>query len=141
MFEIQLLRPEAKPPTRAHASDAGLDLYADWATVLHVGERHLIGTGFQMSIPVGYVAEVWPRSGLAVKYGADTLAGVIDCDFRGEVMVLLINLGSDPIIINTGDRIGQLIIRKIELWNPVIVDELRPPTTARGLNGFGSTGK
>src|SRR5687768_11836525 len=105
MFEVKLLHREAKAPTRAHPTDAGLDLYADWGTLLPWGKRELIGTGFAMSIPVGYVAEVWPRSGLAVKAGIDTLAGVIDCDFRGEVKVLLINHGSDPIRIYKGDRI------------------------------------
>ena len=92
-----------------------------------------------MEMPVGYYAEIRPRSGLAVKHGIDTLAGVIDSDYRGEVKVVLVNHSDSTFIIKAGDRIAQLVFRKHETPNIMIVDELGD--SVRGAGGFGSTGE
>lgn len=125
-------------PTRANATDAGLDLYANNSCKIGVLERALVSTGIAIEIPTGYVARIAPRSGLAFKYGIDVLAGVIDSSYRGEIKVILINHGSDNFYVESGDKIAQILIQPVELWNPVEVDQL--PETSRGANGFGSTG-
>jgi dUTP pyrophosphatase len=91
-----------------------------------------------MEMPDGYYAEIRPRSGLAVKHGIDTLAGVIDSDYRGEVKVVLINHHQEDFTVSAGDRIAQLVFRKHEAPNIMLVDELGD--SVRGAGGFGSTG-
>ena len=98
----------------------------------------VVPSGIAMSIPDGYVARVLPRSGLAIRGGIHIMAGVIDSSYRGEVKVAMFNLGGEVFRGNHGDKIAQLVIQKIELWNPVVVDEL--DETDRGVNGFGSSG-
>lgn len=135
--------PGAKPPHRAHPTDAGADLHA--ATMLPTdlwpGERALISTGVALAIPEGYVGLVHPRSGLAAKHGVTVLntPGTIDSDYRGEIKVCLINHGDKPYSVKPGDRIAQLLIQKVELSEFVKTDNL--DTTQRGDGGFGSTGK
>lgn len=125
----------------AHA--AGMDLRANLteAVELKPMQRALIPTGLFMEIPVGFEAQVRPRSGLAFKHGITVLnaPGTIDADYRGEVKVLLINLGNDPFVINHGERIAQLIIAKHETISWQVVEELS--NTERGAGGYGSTGK
>jgi dUTP diphosphatase len=140
MLKVKLLNPKAKVPTRANPTDAGLDLYAfDTCKSIEQGERCLIGTGIAISIPTGYMARILPRSGLAVKNGIDTLAGLIDSSYTGEIMVALLNTSKAPFSVKKDDRIAQLVIQKVELWNPVVVEEL--DETERGESGFGSSGQ
>ncbi|MEP7263228.1 MAG: dUTP diphosphatase [Bacteroidota bacterium] len=122
---------------------AGMDLRADIgeSITMKSGTRSLVGTGLYIELPAGYEAQVRPRSGLAIKSGITVLnsPGTVDADYRGEIKVILINLGQEDFIINNGDRIAQLVIAKHERgeWN--LVEELQ--STERGAGGFGSTGK
>ncbi|WP_420799982.1 dUTP diphosphatase [Paenibacillus urinalis] len=122
---------------------AGFDLYAavDAETVLKPGERALIPTGFAMAIPAGYEAQIRPRSGLAFKHGITCLntPGTIDADYRGEVKVLLINLGNEPFVIARGERVAQMVIQAVPQVIIAEVSELSE--TVRGAGGFGHTGK
>lgn len=104
-------------------------------------QRFLVPTGLYMEIPEGYEGQVRPRSGLAIKSGITVLnsPGTIDADYRGQVCVILINLSDKPFVINSGDRIAQLIIAKCEQVEPVQVETLSE--TERGAGGFGHTGK
>lgn len=138
MIEIKLLHDDAKAPTRANPTDAGLDLYADIGFPLLAFHSGTVTTGISIAIPDGYVGQIRPRSGLAVKHGIDVLAGTIDSSYRGEVKVVLINHGFSTFQVNRGDRIAQLLIQPVMLWNPVVVDEL--DDTERGAGGFGSSG-
>lgn len=125
-------------PQQQTSGAAGFDLCAAHCAFLHPGERAVIRSGFAWQVPTGMVGHIWPRSGLAVKHGIDTLAGVIDSDFTGEVGVVLINHGSDTFTIRPGDRIAQMVFGMYLHSEAVEVQEL--PATARGTDGFGSTG-
>ena len=129
------------PKYMSHAA-AGMDIYAavDGEIVLESGERKLIPTGFKMALPEGYEAQVRPRSGLALKNGISVLntPGTIDEDYRGEVGVILINLGSEAFIIKRGDRVAQMVIKKVEQANIEVVESLSE--THRSSGGFGHTG-
>ncbi len=122
---------------------AGMDIRAnlDSSIILKPGERKLISTGLFFEIPEGYEVQIRPRSGLAIKNGITVLntPGTIDADYRGEVCIILINLGQDNFEIINGDRIAQMIVSKFEkcLWKEV--EELN--STDRGVGGFGHTGK
>ncbi len=121
---------------------AGADLCAAVAhdTVIEPGARALIPTGFAIALPIGYEAQVRPRSGLALKNGVTCLnsPGTIDADYRGPVNVILANLGSEPFTVRRGDRIAQLVVAPVTTAAFQVVDEL--PETQRASNGFGSTG-
>jgi dUTP pyrophosphatase len=133
-------------PLPSYQSDgaAGLDLAAavaaDAKIVIEPGARHLVPTGISLQLPLGYEAQVRPRSGLARDKGVTVLnaPGTIDADYRGEICVLLINLGSEPFEIVRGARIAQLVIAPVVRAVLVAASELE--TTARGAGGFGSTG-
>ncbi|MBP7867723.1 MAG: dUTP diphosphatase [Acidobacteria bacterium] len=125
-------------PGRATEHAAGADLFAAADCSLEPGERVAVPTGIRLAIPGGHVGLVWPRSGLALRHGLDTLAGVIDSDYRGEVQVVLVNHGERRVEVRKGDRIAQLLIQKVEPAVFERVDEL--PDSARGAGGFGSTG-
>ena len=137
------LRPDAVVPRYMTENAAGMDLSAaiDEARVLAPGERAAVGTGLAMAIAPGYEGQVRPRSGLAAKHGVTVVnaPGTIDADFRGEVMVLLINLGREAVTIEPRERIAQLVIAPVEQAVVSVADEL--PPTARGAGGFGSTGR
>ncbi|MCK6601098.1 MAG: dUTP diphosphatase [Bacteroidetes bacterium] len=130
-------------PSYATPGSAGLDLRAavQAEVTLQPGERQIIPCGFSMEIPEGFEAQIRPRSGLAAKMGLTVLnsPGTIDSDYRGEVMVILINLGKDPVTLHRGDRIAQMVI------SPVIQAVLRVTSglteTGRGEGGFGHTGR
>jgi dUTP pyrophosphatase len=113
----------------------------DDPTVLAPGQRVLAPTGLTIALPAGYEAQVRPRSGLALKHGVTCLntPGTIDADYRGEVKVILINLGQEPFIIRRGERIAQMVIAPVTQATWEKVDVL--PETARGAGGFGSTGR
>ena len=130
-------------PAYETIGSAGVDLKAvlDTPLVLSPLERKIIGTGLKIALPIGYEAQVRPRSGLAAKHGISVLnsPGTIDADYRGEVGVILINLSNDAFTINPGERIAQLVLAKHEQIQWKIDKNLS--STARGSNGFGSTGK
>lgn len=136
------LRDEASLPTAQHAHDAGLDLRAAEGTKVEPGERAMVPTGVAVAIPDGHAGLVLPRSGLATKHGL-TLAnapGLIDAGYRGEVIVAVVNLDREqPVVIEAGDRIAQLVVVEVPDVQPMWADEL--PPSARGIGGFGSTGR
>ena len=129
-------------PSYETTGAAGMDLRAalDEPMVLAPGKRALVPTGFAMALPEGYEAQVRPRSGLAAKHGITVLntPGTIDCDYRGEVKVILINLGDEPFEVTRGERIAQMVIAPVTQGLFVEVADL--DETARGAGGFGSTG-
>ena len=137
-MKVQLLTSQATVPTRGSAGAAGLDLYAAERVYLYPEQRALVDTGVAIELAHNEVGLIWPRSGLAVKRGIDTLAGVVDSDYRGSVSVALINHGKEPLNIIRGDRIAQIIIQKCSLVEPEVVEEI--DQTGRAFNGFGSTG-
>jgi dUTP pyrophosphatase len=124
-------------PRYSSSGAAGADLIAHEAAVLPPGGRAAIGTGLRLEIPPGHVGLVWPRSGLALRAGIDTLAGVIDSDYRGEVRVVLVNHGTEDFAVAVGDRIAQLLFQPVE--RAEFSPEVLSPTD-RGDGGFGSTG-
>jgi dUTP pyrophosphatase len=126
-------------PEYASPGAAGADLRASEPVTLSPGGRAAVRTGIHLEIPPGHVGLVWPRSGLAVHHGIDTLAGVIDSDYRGEVKVVLVNHGGQEFRIEAGDRIAQLLVHKVE--RPGFARAAALGTTPRGGGGFGSTGQ
>ena len=132
------LDPRAILPSRGSVAAAGLDIYAIEELNIPPGERCLARTGLAVAIPEGYYGRVAPRSGLATKNGLDTLAGVIDADYRGEIGCLLYNAGTEIIELAARSKICQLIIEKIITPTPTWADEIAE--TERGGGGFGSTG-
>lgn len=124
-------------PQRETEGSAGYDLRSADTVTIQPGERELVGTGFAWEIPEGMVGQVRPRSGLAVRSGLHVMAGVIDSDYRGEVKVLLINLGVKPIHINRGDRMAQMVVTTFHGPDLIEVDDLVDSDRA---GGFGSTG-
>lgn len=130
-------------PQYATEASAGLDLRANIETPLTINslERVLVKTGLFIELPIGYEAQVRPRSGLAFKNGVTVLntPGTIDADYRGEIGVILVNLSNTPFVIEDGERVAQLVIAKHEQAEWLLVEELAE--TERGAGGFGSTGK
>jgi dUTP pyrophosphatase len=140
---VKKLRPDAVVPAYKSADAAGMDLAAaiDAPVVLAPGGREAVGTGLALAIPAGWEGQVRPRSGLAREAGVTLVnsPGTIDADFRGHVMVLLVNLGSEPFTITPGMRIAQLVIAPVAQAELAVVDDL--DVTERGAGGFGSTGR
>jgi dUTP pyrophosphatase len=129
------------PPAYATEGAAGMDVVAAEDVAIAPGARHAVATGFAMAIPAGYEVQVRPRSGLALKHGVTCLntPGTIDSDYRGEVKVILANLGDTVFMVNRGDRIAQLVpapVQRATLDEVEALDE-----TLRGIGGFGSTGR
>lgn len=139
-IDFYRIEPDALVPTRSHESDAGLDLYAYDDFELYEECSSLVRTGIAIDIPHGYVGLVWPRSGLAARHSIDTLAGVIDAGYHGEIMVNVINHSRYKQVFNKGDRIAQLLVQQIELpiLNEVSLEEFG--ASYRGTSGHGSTG-
>lgn len=129
-------------PLPAYATDgaAGMDVVAAEDVILAPGGRHAVATGFALAIPPGYEVQVRPRSGLALKHGISlpNTPGTIDSDYRGELKIIMINLGSESFPIRRGDRVAQLVVAPVQPARFVEVDALED--TARGAGGFGSTG-
>jgi deoxyuridine 5'-triphosphate nucleotidohydrolase len=132
------LDPRATLPSRGSSLSAGLDIYAIEDLTIRPQERHLARTGLAVAIPEGYYGRLAPRSGLATHKGLDTLAGVIDADYRGEIGCLLYNAGDETIHLPAESKICQLIIEKIITPNAAWADDISG--TERGSGGFGSTG-
>ena len=144
MTELQIHRldPDLPLPSPSHPGDAGLDLFAAEEVTLKPGERAAVRTGIALAIPDGHAALVVPRSGLALRHGLSVVngPGLIDAGYRGEVMVILVNLDRDEAVtLHRGDRIAQLVIVDVPAISLREVDEL--PESARGSGGFGSTGR
>lgn len=143
MLQIRIINTSKNPnPTYATAHAAGMDLRAELAEQIELlpGQRKLIPTGLFIELPVGCEAQIRPRSGLAINSGITLLnsPGTIDADYRGEIKVIMINLSEEPFLINSGDKIAQMVIAKHEnvLWEDAV--ELSP--TDRNTGGFGHTG-
>lgn len=126
-------------PTRAHAHDAGLDLYAQEGRIIEAKESAIFDTGVHVLIPEGYVGLLMSKSGLNVKYGL-TSEGVIDASYTGSIVVKLYNNSGFDYHVRTGDKISQLLIMPIETPELVPVEEFEEKTE-RGANGFGSSGR
>jgi dUTP pyrophosphatase len=157
-MQVKKLHKDAVVPVRAHATDAGLDLYSIEDAVIYPGQTEKVKTGIALAIPEGKVGLIWPRSSLGVK-GLDVMAGVVDASYRGEVVVCLYNgnpnvvpydHGVGPVTMSDttydnvlhlpkGSKVAQILIQDVCLCQPVEVDEL--DETVRGQGGFGSTGK
>jgi dUTP pyrophosphatase len=138
---VTRLDPSLPLPVYARESDAGLDLYAAESVTIEAGARVLVPTGIAVAIPDGHAGFVLPRSGLALRHGLSVLnaPGLIDAGYRGELKVLLVNHDPrEPVTLNRGDRIAQLVIQPVARITLTVVDAL--PTSARGTAGFGSTG-
>jgi dUTP pyrophosphatase len=126
-------------PEYSSTGAAGADLRASEALEIAPGARAAVPTALRLQIPPGHVGLVWPRSGLAVRHGIDTLAGVVDSDYRGEVRVVLVNHGEAPFRIENGDRVAQLLVQKVERAAFAAVTAI--DATDRGEGGFGSSGR
>lgn len=141
---VKIINQSGNPlPHYATSGSAGMDLMANLEAPLTLKpmERSLIPTGLFMELPLGYEAQIRPRSGLAIKHGLTCLntPGTIDADYRGEIKVILINLSAEEHVIHSGDRIAQMVVQKVEQvqWQPAEVLE----ETQRSAGGFGHTGK
>ena len=142
-INISKLRENAIIPQYQTTGAAGMDVHAciDAPVVLAPGERHMIPSGFAIALPEGYEAQLRARSGLSIKHGISMINGVgtIDADYRGEVGVLLVNLGQEPFEVTPDMRIAQMVIARYERVTWEEVDAL--DSTSRGVGGFGSTGR
>jgi dUTP pyrophosphatase len=138
MVSVQLLDKDAKMPTRANEYDAGFDLYSIIDTVIPPKQRKTVNTGIAIQMPEHMAGLIWPRSGLSVKQGIDVLAGVVDSGYRGQIMVCLYNTSDEIVVLNTGDRIAQIIFQEV----PRVLMEVHESlgSSQRGDNGFGSSG-
>jgi dUTP pyrophosphatase len=142
-FQVVLLTDDAKIPTRATSGSAGYDLYASEESIIPAGNRVVVKTGIRVRIPNGYCGQVWPRSGFSAKNGIESGAGIIDSDYRGELMVILYNHSNLNFKIEKHMRMSQLVLVKITL--PLITDNTKDfdkldQKNERGTGGFGSTG-
>ena len=142
-LEVRLLRDDAVPPARTRAGDAGYDLRCVEPFSLAPGERAVVPTGVAVAVPEGAAGLVVPRSGLAAEHGISVVngPGLIDPSYRGEVKVVLVNLGDEPYEGEAGDRIAQLLL--VPCLTPEVrtVEELPPSADGRGEAGFGSSGR
>lgn len=143
MIKVRIINKGRQPlPAYATPQSAGMDLRAniDEPITLQPLERRLVKTGLFIALPEGYEAQIRPRSGLALKHGITVLntPGTIDADYRGELMVLLVNFSAEPFIVNDGERIAQMVIAKHETASLQVVTEL--DETERGTGGYGHTG-
>ena len=139
-LKFKRIHPDAVLPAYAHPSDAGMDVRSVDELVIPPGKRALVHTGLVMLLPPLYEAQVRPRSGLALKSGVTVLntPGTIDAGYRGEVGVILINLGEAPFAVHKGDKVAQLVIAPVT--QPTVEETELVDETDRGAGGFGSTG-
>ncbi len=137
-LKVKKISKEAKIPLRGHKGDAGLDLFSSEDCKLLPFESRPISTGIKVAIPEGYAGLIWDKSGVSLK-SIHRLAGVIDSGYRGEIKVVLINLGKETFLIEKGMKIAQLLIQQVVDFEAVEVKNLNE--TIRGEDGFGSTGE
>jgi dUTP pyrophosphatase len=138
-IKFQKLHPDAQVPSYAHIGDAGADVYSVTEVILQPQHRAAIPTGLAVDIPIGYEIQVRPKSGLALKYGITVLnsPGTVDAGYRGEIQVIVVNLGTEAYTFTKGQKIAQLVLKTV-LQAQYIEGELG--TSDRGIGGFGSTG-
>ena len=139
MLKVKKLHPEAQLPQRGTPGSAGFDLYCVQNHEIWPGCHAVLPTGLAVKMPFGFYGRVAPRSGLAIKYGINVHAGVIDPDYTGEIKVAMINHGTQAVDIRKGERIAQLILEWHWRGSAEWVEDL--DTTHRGASGFGSTGR
>jgi dUTP pyrophosphatase len=139
--KVKILNPDAIIPKYQTEEAAGFDLHSVDEKTIKAGERDVVKTGLAVALPKGYELQVRPRSGLALKNGITVLnsPGTVDSDYRGELMVILLNTSKEDFVIKKNDRIAQAVIKEILQADFAVVDEL--DSTERGSGGFGSTGK
>lgn len=137
-LHVKRIHPSASLPTRAHPTDAGLDLATIDAITLPPGERCKVLTGLQIAIPDGHVGLIADRSSMALR-GVKTGGGVIDQDYRGELGVILLNTSNEPVRIEKGDRVAQLLV--VPVCRALVMEVGELSKTTRGIDGFGSSGK
>jgi dUTP pyrophosphatase len=142
-LQVRLLRPDARPPRRAHEHDAGYDLACVEDFTLWPGQRRMVGTGVAIALPPGVAGLVTPRSGLAAKHGITIVnaPGLVDPGYRGELCVTLLNTGDTPFAARGGDRIAQLLLVPFAAPVVQVVEELADAPDDRGELGFGSSGR
>ena len=138
--KIQRVHPDAKIPVKVHDDDSGYDLFAVEDVLIPAGDRVLVPTGIRIAVPEGYEAQVRPKSGIALKKGVTVLntPGTVDAGYRGDVGVILVNLGKTEVRIGKGEKVAQLVFQKVEHAVFESVDSLE--RSERGAGGFGSTG-
>lgn len=139
-LKVFLRSEKATAPTKGSALAAGYDLYASEEAVIPAQGQGMVSTDISIIVPLGTYGRVAPRSGLAVKHGISTGAGVIDADYRGEVKIVLFNHSRQDFEIKAGDRIAQLVLEQIINADIDLISEEELSTTERGVSGFGSTG-
>ncbi len=137
-LKVKRLHPDAKLPGYGHKGDAGLDLYTNTDLVLKPGDIVPVSTGIVTAIPSGYVGLIWDKSGISLK-GVHRLAGVVDSGYRGEIKVVMVNLGQSDYVIEKGMKIAQMLIQAV--FEVEVVEAESLEDTSRGAGGFGSTGK
>ena len=142
-LDVHLLQPDARPPERTRPGDAGYDLRCLEGFTLGPGERRVVGTGVAIALPDGIAGLVVPRSGLAARNGLSVVngPGLIDPNYRGEIKVVLVNLGDEPFDAEAGDRVAQLLLVPYVAPAVEVVDALPPGGDDRGTGGFGSSGR
>ena len=140
MVEVKINRIDktVDAPFYAKQGDAAFDLRSSEERMIKPGEKHIVKTGLKVAIPAGYVGLIWDRSGMAAKHALHCLAGVIDSGYRGEIGVVMKNLGESDFLVEKNMRIAQMLIQPVESASLVEVDSL--DDTERGTGGFGSTG-
>jgi dUTP pyrophosphatase len=138
-LKVKIISEGAKLPVYQHPGDAGMDLFAAEEVALGAGEVKAVPTGIKMAIPEGYVGLIWDKSGISLQ-GVHRLAGVVDAGYRGEVKVVMVNLGKGPFVFKRGQKVAQLLIQPVQAVEVVDVGEGDLDETARGAGGFGSTG-
>lgn len=138
LVKVKRLHPDAKMPAYANPHDAGMDMFALEDTEVRPGEVAKVRSGLSLEIPEGYVGLCWDKSGVSTNHRIKTLAGVIDAGYRGEVLMAVMNLGTEPHVFKKGDKVLQMLVQPIERAEIAEVGELS--NTERGAGGFGSTG-
>ena len=136
-IKFQKILAEAIIPHYAHLGDAGMDIFSAEEAIIKAGERKNVKTGVKMELPEGFVGLVWDKSGLALKNGIKTMAGVVDSCYRGEIGIVLVNLSGQDYKVEKGQKIAQVLIQKVERAEIEEAQELSE--TKRGDGGFGST--
>lgn len=137
ILKVKRIHPDAKLPAYGHPGDAGMDLFSVVDHDIAPGEVFAVPTGIQTAIPAGHVGLVWDKSGISLK-GVHRLAGVVDAGYRGEIQVVLINLGRETFAVKTGMKVAQMLIQAVA---SVSIEEAGSlDDTSRGAGGFGSTG-
>ncbi len=137
-LRIQKLHEDMTLPHYAHPGDAGIDLRSAMETIIEPGTHQVVKAGIKMAIPQGFVGLIWDKSGYAAKHGIHVLAGVVDSGYRGEIGVVMMNLGKDPFKITHDQKIAQMLIQPVASAKISEVEDLED--TSRSEGGFGSTG-